>query len=282
MSHPHPKHAEHADHAQHPEHNIPRHQNERYPGSPDQALETAVAATQTHEARGEVKAPEAALLPQTDTPLVPTETKNPILKVPPQSVVAESVATLAPNETKDVRVRAEEALAGLLRKELPKELCQGLELDVLPVVGYGTNGIKLCFHGEQVTTKAPMLNEKLIGNGQGLLTQHSVLGKFFQNKDQLPTIEATNNNMYHIVIPMTVELYQQTLAELAGDAPAKASPQPQAEQVLESAIAPVAEEAQKKDTPNEQHVPSNVIQKPVAALEKAVNDNDRAPEGLAK
>ena len=128
--------------------------------------------------RAPVTAPETNLVAPADTPLMPP----PLKEVPkiPQSVVDAANDPAIVGAAKDERVRAEEALALYLKEsQLPAQLLHGLKLDVLPVVGYGPTGIKLCFHGPHVTTHAPELNEALIGHNNGLLTQHPVLSKFF-------------------------------------------------------------------------------------------------------
>lgn len=274
MSHPHAAHATHADATEEAlvrdtttiDGKV-RHQNEQDERAPVMAPEAGLVS----EARPEPKAPEAALVATPEAPLVPP----PAPKIPkePQSVAeGETPAPVAQDSQPDVRVRAEEALAAYIHDGLKDKpgLLEGLKLDVLPVVGYGATGIKLCFHGPHVTTKAPELNEALIGHNNGLLTQHPVLAKFFHNAAELPKIDVPSDgsDMYHVVIPMTVETYKTTLKELGGEALQTAT-LPPAQGPLVSPESVQASSA----VVNAAAVPQSVVQAPVAALEKAVNDN---------
>lgn len=247
-----------------------RHQNEQNLRAPVAAPEAGLVDA----ARPEPKAPEA-LVPVDQAPLMPVPPKD-TPKIP-QSIGEAANDPVIADEVKDVRVRAEEALATYIHDGLKDKpsLLQGLNLDVLPVVGYGKTGIKLCFHGSHVTTNAVDLNDALIGNNNGLLTKHPVLSKFFHNVAELPKIEATSDNMYHVIIPMTLESYHQTLNALAGEAPQVAAPPvtlPPAQGPLvtpESVQASAAPEVTAA-------VPQAVVQAPVAALDKAINDNETA------
>lgn len=272
MSHYHAAHATHSDTVENaavretttPD-GRPRHQNEQDQRAPVMAPEAALVDA----ARPEPKVPEAALVAGPEVPLV----KPPAPELPkePQAVAATPAA-----EEKDVRVRAEEALAATIHDGISEDLRKGLKLDLLPVVGYGQTGIKLCFHGPNVTTMAPLLNDALVGHNNGLLSQHPVLSKFFHNVAEMPKLEITTDgsNMYHVIIPMSVETYMATLKELAGE-PLQATPQPvaaapavqpalAAPDAVQASAAPVAEVAAV--------APQTVVQAPIAALEKAVPD----------
>ena len=240
---------------------------------------TAPEAGFVHDARPDPRSPESGLVP----------TEKPVLPTTPQSIT-EPMAAAEPAkeaESADVRVRAEKALAEYLHGKLDNSLQDGLQLDLLPVVGYGGTGIKLCFHGPEVTTKAPMLNEALIDLNKGLLTQHPVLSKFFHNVAELPKIEAPSDgsNMYHVIIPMTVDTYQQTLKELA-DAPVAVATAPQSDAIAEETLAKI-DAPQKKEHAAElpaetmqEALPQNVVQAPVAALDKAMEQEQA--QGVAR
>lgn len=242
----------------------PRHQNEQNLRAPVAAPEAGIVDA----ARPEPKAPEAGLVApdviSDVSPLMPV----PVKETPklPQALVG--AAPVAANDEKDVRTRAEEALAAYVGAGLSDELKKDLKLDVLPVVGYGATGIKLCFHGPHVTTLAPMLNEALIGNNNGLLPQHPVLSKFFHQVAELPKIEITTDGsqMYHVVIPMTVDTYRSTLAELAGDVP-----HVQAAAAPAAVAAPDAVQASEAMQASTDAMPQNVVQAPIAALDKALD-----------
>lgn len=250
-----------------------RHQNEQ-----------GLGVVNEQGVRAPVAAPEANLVAPVETPLMPP----PLKEVPkiPQAVADAANEPLFGSEKKDVRVSAEEALAAVIHKGLEGKpsLRHGLKLDVLPVVGYGATGLKLCLHGPQVTTNAPELNEALIGANNGLLSQHPVLSKFFHNVAELPKIEATSDNMYHVIIPMSVDVYKQTLQALAGE-PAQVAVQSVSSPVtpMPLALPETVQAATAASAPElAAAVPQTVVQTPIAALEKAANDPEIAPQGVAR
>lgn len=275
-------HHEHETHAAHDEHHAKTHHDK---ADHEHATQHTAAVDAV---RTPVNAPEADVAIDASRPtpqkpegseaaLVPLEPKLPIPKEP-QSVAVAAPAAVAEEEKKDVRLRAEEALAAYVKESIPheqKQLLDGLNLELLPVVGYGTTGIKLCFHGPHVTTNAPMLNQILIGNHDGALTKHPALQKFFHNTAQLPTIEAPSggSDMYHVIIPMSVETYQNVLKELAGDTVAVAPVT-----VTASPSAPIKESAA-----SESALPQNVVQGPVAALDtsKGIAAEEQAAKGAS-
>lgn len=257
MSHHHPQHAEHlpnaAEHSQHAQADAAQ-----VDAAISDAASIPVAAPETSAA---IEAARPA--PQKPEGLMPQEPKLP-LPQPPQTNVAPLAAMLQEAEHKatDLRMDAEQALAAYVREKLPKDLQKDLKLDVLPVVGYGKSGIKLCFHGPNVTTNAPMVNEVLISKNDGALTQHPVLKKFFHNVAELPKIEVQGDDMYHVIIPMSVEMYKATLSELAMEQPKAKAAAPAREEALAEAPVQAAE------------IPQAVVQAPVAALDKAVADDN--------
>lgn len=249
----------------------PRHQNEQDQRAPVVAPEAGLVDM----ARPEPKVPEAALVAGPEVPLV----KPPAPELPkePQAANSDAIAA-AKEEEKDVRVQAEEALAAYIHDGIGDDLRKGLQLDLLPVVGYGQTGIKLCFHGPHVTTKAPLLNDALVGHNNGLLTKHPVLSKFFHNVAEMPKLEVTTDgsNMYHVIIPMSVETYMATLTELAGKT-VQSAVKPMAAPLaapdaVQAATAPAAEVAAS---------PHTMVQAPVAALEKAVAES-QPEQGAAR
>ncbi len=276
MSHPHASHHDHSDAAEQPEfQSRPRHQNEMNSRAPVSAPEAEVA----NEARAEIKAPETQLVANAESPLVPTE--KPILKVPPQSVVSEVAnengvkAPLVVEE--EVRQRAEKLLAAYIGERIEPALTDGLVLNLKEHVNGEHGGIELCFESPRLNVNGKTLGDEV----KKALQEHPTFAPLFHDAKTTPHFmkptEPGKENMLHVQVNhLTAEQYSSIMHALSVPIV-----QPEHEKVMQHATG-TAVSAQKKDTPSTPEVPSNTIQKPVAALDKGIaQDNELAPQGVA-
>lgn len=247
-----------------------RHQNEQF-------ARPAVVAPEADAtlARPEPKAPES-FNGEAEVPLMPPPVALP--KAPPQAAIEHvdndngSKAPLVVEE--DVRARAEKELASYVGQKIDPALTNGLVLTLKENPNHGKDGIELCFQGPLLNTNSGLLGEQVIE----ALKHHPVFAPLFTHEQTAPQpmklIEAGKEDMMHIhvnhlsahqyssiihalSVPVVEAKHTQVLKDAAG-----------------SAVTPPAEVLAAE-------APQKIIQTPVAALDKAVNDNEIAPQGVA-
>lgn len=252
-----------------------RHQNEQGVRAPVAAPEADVA-----QARPEPKSPESGLVAEAETPLVPPPVALP--KVPPQAAVTHVdndngvKAPLVVEE--DVRERAEKELASFVGQKIDPALTNGLVLTLKENPNHGKDGIELCFQGPRLTTNSGLLGEQVIA----ALEHHPVFAPLFASEQTRPhsmkPTEAGKEDMMHIhVNHLSAEQYSSIIHALSLPIVEAKHSQVMKEVAGTAVTPPVAA----NDDVLAAEVPKNIIQKPVAALDKAVNDNEIAPQGVA-
>lgn len=280
MSHPH---AEHAHHEKHEHHEKGAHHetHEANARAPLPVPEAQAAPDDVHEARGEVKAPEAQVVEHSDAPLVPLEPK-PVISTPPQSVAVpvgnDNGAKHPLVVEEDVRARAEGLLAAYIGERIEPALTDGLVLNLKQHLNHEHDGIELCFEGSRLESNSGLLGEEVLK----ALKEHPVFAPLFANEKTRPHFvkptEAGKEKMLHVhVNHLTADQYSGIIHALSVPLA-----QPKHEAVMEKATG-TSVEAKKQETANDNGVPSAVLQQPIASLDRVVaNDNSLEPKGMTR
>lgn len=272
--HSHSEHPDHQEHANHPE--APKHQNE-FARAPVDAPEADAAE---HASRPVPQKPEG-LVVDTEAPLLPTD--HPVVKPPIQSVTTgapakEEVRHPVPGEVE--LGEAEKQLAPYIGANLSEDLTeQGLELNFKEYAnGDDKYGIKLCFQGPALNTKAAELGHQVLA----ALRAHTAFAPLFKHEQTHPrTDKGSEADMMHILIPnLSREQYIQLVDHVRGVVQTKDHGHKTG-----TAITPQKKEHAEVSAPETApapQLPQNTVQTPVAALDKGIaNDNGIAPQGVA-
>lgn len=206
------------------------------------------------------------------------------------SAVDKNTLVLSPDTVK----RAEEALAGALGAALPASVTDGLILTLKEHPNHGKAGLELCLQGPALTINSALVGEVVLD----ALKKHAAFDSFFAHDATTPHAmkphEPEKADMMHVQVNnLTTEQYAALLHGLAGPAPEVAAPHSAAEQaanaqqaaqqaVTGDAAAPAqaALPAPANDAAmglvQTQETPSNIVQAPVAALDRAAEPPQRA------